>query len=235
MSVDGVMRLELNQSAKVKHDPHSQNSICADHVMPASITPSIRAMLLLIPSMGTTSHRRRQQRTWLPRLRPSMPNHPPPTGTRCRLSISRCHYNRGHLLYSILPVWGKKDRRRSMLTCAWCQESYHTVCCRIFDKDPPLVFTCPSCCQLPAQVRDMSRNIMNMDKYLVQLTRTNQDLVDSIQTKDSQIEHLLTENSALREQISQLSRESQKLNWELMQASSNFPEKKDPTYRKFHN
>ena len=54
-----------------------------------------------------------------------------------------------------------------------------------------------------------------MQRYLSQLTKSHNELLLNIRTKDARVDELVVENMSLRDRISNLTSESQKLQWEL--------------------
>ena len=54
-----------------------------------------------------------------------------------------------------------------------------------------------------------------MQRYLSQLTKSHNELLLNIRTKDARVDELVVENMSLRDRISKLTSESQKLQWEL--------------------
>ena len=119
----------------------------------------------------------------------------------------------------------KRDRRRNMISCAWCNEQFHTTCC-LADREAPVVFTCPSCRAMPNQVYELTTTMQATQRYLPQLVKTNHELTVMVNTKDSHIDNLNDENRALRENVSRIAQENQRLTWEMNRIKSKNQKKK---------
>ena len=109
---------------------------------------------------------------------------------------------------------GQRDRRRTMLTCAWCSDQFHATCC-LPDRDLPAIFTCPGCRTMPSQIRALTISMTSMQRYLSPLTKSHNELLLNIMTKDARVDELAVKNMSIRDRISNLTSESQKLQWEL--------------------
>ena len=112
-----------------------------------------------------------------------------------------------------------------MVTCAWCYGQFHTTCCNI-DRGPPLVFTCPTCRMMPSQIKTISTNMTLLINTVSKLSKSNEQLMELSRLRDTQYEKSLEDNRSLREQISKLTTDCNKLKWELMQGQDNAHPKK---------
>ena len=107
----------------------------------------------------------------------------------------------------------RRDRRRAMLTCLWCSEQFHAACC-LPDRDFPASFTCPGCRTLPSQIRALTISMESMQRYISHLPKSYNELLLNIRTKDAHANELVAENMSLCDRNSNLTSESQKLQWE---------------------
>ena len=114
---------------------------------------------------------------------------------------------------------GKRSGRSvDMIQCSVCAEWFHTECVGLKKDATVGIWPCPSCRQIPTQIRSIVSMIDKLTKTVNAIAVTNEQLTTALANKEAECNTLVNDNKTLSTKVATITKKLSKRSWEFYTA-----------------
>ena len=107
-----------------------------------------------------------------------------------------------------------KRKQHDMIQCTSCARWYHNDCVGVKKVDVIGIWPCPSCREMPTQIRELKLMMASLMKNLDTITTTNSTIINQLKEKDDGYKLLMKENQRLAAENAKLTTRLSRKAWE---------------------